>query len=108
MHGKRSSQNAAPLRGRLIFATFPTVEKKFDPTLAAYETALKLNPEFTEAADALALGKIFGALLYRTSAFDAGVLGSVAGMLAAIALIICWLPAHRAARVDPLVALRTE
>lgn len=57
---------------------------------------------------ALALGKILGTLLYRTSAFDAGVRGGVAGLLAAIALLACWLPARRAARVDPLVALRTE
>ena len=57
---------------------------------------------------ALALGKILGTLLYRTSAFDAGVLGGVAGLLATIALLACWIPARRAARVDPLVALRAD
>lgn len=47
-------------------------------------------------------------LLYGVGATDPFTFGSVAALLAVIALIACWAPARRASRVDPIVVLRDE
>ena len=57
---------------------------------------------------ALLLGRAMSALLFQTEAFDPTVLTGVAVILGAVALVACWLPARRAIKVDPLVALRAE
>jgi putative ABC transport system permease protein len=40
--------------------------------------------------------------------FDATAFGAVTVILGAVALLACWLPARKASRVDPMIALRTE
>ena len=59
-------------------------------------------------AGALALGNVLTAILYTVKPHDPLVLSVVAALMVAIGLVSCWIPARRAGRVDPAVALRWE
>ncbi|HUQ53077.1 MAG TPA: ADOP family duplicated permease, partial [Gammaproteobacteria bacterium] len=57
---------------------------------------------------AVALGRVLASQLDRVVSFDLGVLALTVVGLGGAALFASWLPARRAARVDPLTALRAE
>jgi len=54
------------------------------------------------------LGRVLASFLYKVSGADPLVFTAAPILLAAISLLACYLPARRAARVDPMVALRYE
>lgn len=55
---------------------------------------------------ALALGQLMQAVLFGVSAFDAATFIGVSLVLGAMTMLASWVPARRAMRVDPLVAIR--
>ena len=57
---------------------------------------------------ALGLGRLFAGVLYQVSSVDPIAFILAPAVLVATALLACWLPARRAMRVEPIVALRYE
>jgi putative ABC transport system permease protein len=60
------------------------------------------------AFGAFALTRTMSGLLFGVSSFDAGTFAAMAAALIAVTMVACWIPARRASKVDPLVALRYE
>ena len=59
-------------------------------------------------AGSYALTRLMRTLLFEVTPTDGTTFASVAAVLVVIALIACYIPARRATKIDPLVALRTE
>jgi len=54
------------------------------------------------------VGRVMQASLYKVGALDTIALSAVSFVLLTTALLACYLPARRASKVDPMVALRNE
>jgi putative ABC transport system permease protein len=60
------------------------------------------------AIGAYALTKTMSGLLFGVNTFDLATFAAMAAVLIGVAMIACYIPARRAAKVDPLIALRYE
>jgi putative ABC transport system permease protein len=59
-------------------------------------------------AAALAAGQLISSFLFGTEARDPAAISAVVVMLLLVSVVACWAPARRAARIDPMAALRDE
>jgi putative ABC transport system permease protein len=57
---------------------------------------------------AIGLGQLLSGFLFDLRGFDPLVVGAAIALLTLVALFACYLPARKAARVDPMIALRYE
>jgi predicted permease len=58
--------------------------------------------------DAFAATRVLQGLLFGVGASDPTTFGAIVLLISAVAFLAAWLPARRAARVDPMIALRAE
>ena len=57
---------------------------------------------------AFLVGRLLQSTLYQLGALDLVSLGGVGAILIAVAIFACWIPARRAANIEPMRALRSE
>ena len=93
----------APSRFRAFLSRFSRPQTPVRPVLTVPEPPPKLGLALG-IAGALVVTRLMTGLLYQTEPLDVATFASVTGVLAAVGLLSCYLPARRAARVEPMAA----
>jgi ABC-type antimicrobial peptide transport system permease subunit len=76
-------------------------------TLVLAQTAIPIGAGLAIGfAGVLVSTRLIAGFLFQTAPLEPGPVAAAVGVLASMALMACWIPARRAARVDPLTALR--
>ena len=57
---------------------------------------------------AFGMNRVLSSLLFGVKPTDPVTIAAVVALIAAVAFIACYLPAHSATRVDPMIVLRDE
>jgi putative ABC transport system permease protein len=70
--------------------------------------ALVIGGLIVGIAAALPLTQYLGTMLFRVNPRDPVILSGSAATLVVVSLVACWIPARRASRIDPAIALRNE
>jgi putative ABC transport system permease protein len=74
----------------------------------AHSSRIAVVATVVGVAIAMGLGRLGGALLFGVTALDVRAQGGAALLMLAVAVAAALIPAHRAAAVDPVDALRAE
>jgi ABC-type antimicrobial peptide transport system permease subunit len=90
---------------RLALGAQPTGILRLVVGQSAVLTAIAL---LVGAAGAFALTRFLRTLVFGVSAYDPATLAAVAALMSAVAILATLMPAWRAARTDPALALRSE
>jgi ABC-type antimicrobial peptide transport system permease subunit len=100
-HAVRARQREIGLRIALGAAPSSILRLVFERVGVLIAAGLALG-----LAGSLWAARLVGALLFRLEPRDPATFGGAAAVLVAVALLAAWLPAHRAARLDPVTVLR--
>jgi putative ABC transport system permease protein len=73
-----------------------------------YGAALVAGGAVVGLASALVLGRLMRTLLYQVQPPDGLTIAVVTAVIVAVAWVACYVPARRAMKVDPMIALRYE
>ncbi len=106
--GAADAEAEAEAMIRRLAAQYPRTKTQLGAVVTPLRELYVSGSLATGAAGAVALSRVLSGLLFGLSPRDGVTFVSVMLLLTGVALLACYVPARRATRVDPMVALRNE